>query len=363
MYFYSHFSLIAFLLKSAPIHFGTITPVLDQYLKENNFSSIIFLVDENTHVHCLPILLADLDQLKAYEILEIDSGEENKTIETVSNLWLALADLNTDRNALVINVGGGVLTDMGGFMASTFKRGIKFINIPTTLLSQVDASVGGKNGVDLEGMKNMVGTFTQPEMVLIDPKFLKTLEQRQIKSGLAEMLKHGLIYDRDHWDNLVQLLAHTADDLAPFIMDSIEIKKQVVETDPLEKGLRKILNFGHTIGHAIESESLETEFPLLHGEAIVIGMIIEAFLAEQKEILSTEDREEICDGFASLYALSTIDTQLFPSLMQWMSHDKKNENHAINFSLVNKIGNCSYNVVCSEAEIKLAFENYNHWVG
>lgn len=330
---------------------------------ENSFSSIFFLVDENTHVHCLPILLADLDNLFAYEILEIDAGEENKTIETVNNLWLSLAELGADRNTLVINVGGGVLTDMGGFMASTFKRGIKFINIPTSLLSQVDASVGGKNGVDLEGMKNMVGTFTQPEMVLIDPKFLKTLEQRQIKSGLAEMLKHGLIQDRDHWDNLVQLLAHNADDLTPFIMDSIEIKKQVVENDPLEKGLRKILNFGHTIGHAIESESLETEFPLLHGEAIVIGMIIESFLAEQKGILSTEDREEICDGFSSLYALSTIDINLFPQLMHWMSHDKKNDNNVIKFSLVNKIGGCNYNVVCDETEIKSAFESYNLWIG
>ncbi|QTV04823.1 3-dehydroquinate synthase [Faecalibacter bovis] len=350
-------------MKSAPIYFGHIAPILDQYLKENSFSSIFFLVDENTHVHCLPLLLADLDNLSTYEILEIDAGEENKTIDTVNNLWLSLAELGADRNTLVINVGGGVLTDMGGFMASTFKRGVQFINIPTTLLAQVDASVGGKNGIDLEGMKNMIGTFTQPEMVLIDPKFLKTLEQRQIKSGLAEMLKHGLIQDRDHWDNLVQLLAHNADDLAPFIMDSIEIKKQVVESDPLEKGLRKILNFGHTIGHAIESESLETEFPLLHGEAIVIGMIIEAFLAENKGILSTEDREEICEGFASLYALSTIDMNLFPSLMEWMRHDKKNEKNSINFSLVNKIGKCSYNVICDEAEIKTAFEKYNNWIG
>lgn len=349
-------------MKSAPIHFGSIAPVLDQYIHDNKFSNIFFLVDENTHVHCLPLLLADLDYISAYEILEIDSGEENKTIETVTNLWLAMADLGADRHSLVINVGGGVLTDMGGFMASTFKRGIKFINIPTTLLSQVDASVGGKNGIDLEGMKNMIGTFNQPEMVLIDPKFLLTLEHRQVKSGLAEMLKHGLIQDRDHWDNLVQLLSHTAEDLAPFIMDSIEIKRNVVESDPYEKGLRKILNFGHTIGHAIESESLETEFPLLHGEAIVIGMIIEAFLAEAKGILSTEDRIEICDGFSSLYALSTIDLQIFPQLMNWINHDKKNENKEIMFSLVDKIGSCTYNIVCNEKEIKNAFELYNEWI-
>jgi len=348
-------------LKSAPLHFGSIAPVLDQYLKNNQFSNIFFLVDENTHVHCLPLLLADLDHLSAYEILEVDAGEENKTIETVSNLWVAMAELGADRRSLVINVGGGVLTDMGGFMASTFKRGIKFINIPTTLLSQVDASVGGKNGIDLEGMKNMVGTFTQPEMVLIDPKFLKTLEQRQIKSGLAEMLKHGLIQDRDHWDNLVQLLSHNADDLAPFIMDSIEIKRQVVEADPYEKGMRKILNFGHTIGHAIESESLETDFPLLHGEAIVIGMIIESFLAEIKGILNPEDRIEICESFASLYALGTIDLQIFPQLMAWMSHDKKNENNEFNFSLIHYIGSCYYNIVCTEDEIKEAFIRYNEW--
>lgn len=349
-------------MKSAPIHFGSITPILDQYILDNNFSNIFFLVDENTHVHCLPLILADLNNISSYEILEIDSGEENKTIETVNNLWLAMADLGADRKSLVINVGGGVLTDMGGFMASTFKRGIKFINIPTTLLSQVDASVGGKNGIDLEGMKNIIGTFTQPEMVLIDPNFLKTLEQRQIKSGLAEMLKHGLIQDRDHWDNLVQLLAHNAEDLAPFIMDSIEIKRNVVENDPYENGFRKILNFGHTVGHAIESESLETEFPLLHGEAIVIGMIIETFLAESKGILNIEDRTEICDGFASLYALSAIDLQIFPQLMNWINHDKKNENKEIKFSLVNKIGHCEYNIVCTEDEIKHAVVLYNKWI-
>ncbi|GEM51912.1 3-dehydroquinate synthase [Empedobacter brevis] len=349
-------------MKSAPIHFGSIAYILDDYLAKNTFSSIFFLVDENTHVHCLPILLADLDNISAYEILEIDAGEENKNIDTVTNLWLALSELGADRHSLVINVGGGVLTDMGGFMASTFKRGIKFINIPTTLLSMVDASAGGKNGIDLEGMKNMVGTFNQPEMVLIDPKFLLTLEQRQVKSGLAEMLKHGLIKNRDHWDNLVQLPSHDAKSLAPFIMDSIHLKENVVESDPYEKGERKILNFGHTIGHAIESESLETDFPLLHGEAIVIGMIIETFLSYDQELISKIDLEEVCESFSSMYALNTIDMKIFPNLMEWMKHDKKNQNNSINFSLINKIGNCRYDVVCTEDEIRQAFEKYNKWI-
>ncbi len=350
-------------MKAATIHFEVISSVLDQYLKNNRYSTLFFLVDEMTHFHCLPLLLADLDHLDAYEILEIESGEEHKTIETVKNLWLALTELGADRDSLVINLGGGVLTDMGGFMASTFKRGVTFINIPTTLLSMVDASAGGKNGVDLEGMKNMVGTFTQPEMVLIDPKFLKTLDPRQVKSGLAEMLKHGLIYDRDHWDNLVQLLQHDAESLAPFIMDSILIKQAVVDLDPYEKGKRKILNFGHTIGHAIESESLETDFPLLHGEAIVIGMLIEAFLSHQKNLLPTEDLVEVCEGFESIYALSAIDLKLFPNLMGWMKHDKKNTGSAINFSLIDQIGNCQFNIACTENEIKEAFENYNEWIG
>ncbi|MGV0966934.1 3-dehydroquinate synthase [Empedobacter falsenii] len=349
-------------MKSAPIHFGSIAYILDDYLANNTFSSIFFLVDENTHVHCLPLLLADLDNISAYEILEIDSGEENKNIDTVTNLWLALSELGADRHSLVINVGGGVLTDMGGFMASTFKRGIKFINIPTTLLSQVDASAGGKNGIDLEGMKNMIGTFTQPEMVLVDPKFLLTLEQRQVKSGLAEMLKHGLIKNRDHWDNLVQLPSHDAEALAPFIMDSIHIKENVADNDPYEKGERKILNFGHTIGHAIESESLETDFPLLHGEAIVIGMIIETFLSYDQELISKSDVEEVCESFSSMYALNTIDMKIFPNLMEWMKHDKKNQNNSINFSLINKIGNCRYDVVCTEEEIRQAFEKYNQWI-
>ena len=182
------------------------------------------------------------------------------------------------------------------------------------------------------------------------------------ESGLAEMLKHGLIKNRDHWDNLVQLPDHSSETLAPFIMDSIHLKEEVVNNDPFEKGERKILNFGHTIGHAIESESLETDFPLLHGEAIVIGMIIEAFLSYDQELISKADLEEVCEGFSSMYALNTIDMKIFPNLTKWMKHDKKNQNNSINFSLINKIGSCRYDVICTIDEIRRAFEKYNQWI-
>ncbi|MCL4152909.1 UNVERIFIED_CONTAM: hypothetical protein GTU68_035655, partial [Idotea baltica] len=216
-----------------------------------------------------------------YEIIEIESGEINKTIETCVGVWEALSELGADRKSILINLGGGVLTDLGGFVASTFKRGIAFINVPTTLLSMVDASVGGKTGVDLGSLKNQVGVINQPVMVLVIPDFLDTLEERQLESGFAEMLKHGLIKDRQYWDDLK--MVSTLSEMKDHILKSVEIKNEVVLIDPTEQGLRKILNYGHTLGHAIESYFLASQekSTLLHGEAIAIGMITEGYLSHR----------------------------------------------------------------------------------
>ncbi|VAW25421.1 3-dehydroquinate synthase, partial [hydrothermal vent metagenome] len=235
----------------------------DAYLKLNEFistykpSTLFILVDENTNSHCLPILLQEIATPITIEIIEIESGEENKNLETCTGVWNALTELGADRKSLILNLGGGVITDLGGFVASTFKRGIAFINIPTTLLSMVDASVGGKTGVDLGVLKNQIGLFSDPEMVLIDSRYLETLPKRELRSGLAEIIKYGLTYDTKVWNNINEFKELNINELVPLIYRSIEIKNEITTKDPREAGLRKVLNFGHTLGHAIESYFLE----------------------------------------------------------------------------------------------------------
>lgn len=333
---------------------------LNDYLVTNqaNISKVFILTDNNTNQYCLPTLMAN-SILSEVEIIEIEEGEINKTIDTSVLLWDTLSELGADRNSLLINLGGGVITDMGGFVASTFKRGIRYINIPTTLLSQVDASVGGKTGIDLGHLKNQVGVFSYPEMILIDTQFLQTLDQRQLKSGFAEMLKHGLIVDEMHWKTLNYAYKDLDyDQLENLIYDSVLIKKNVVESDPKEKGLRKILNFGHTIGHGIESSLLNTENQLLHGEAIAIGMICEAYISYKTTGLSKEEMNDIKTSLQTIFP--KIEPSIFnlDSILNYMGHDKKNIDGEFKFSLLSKIGKCEFNCPASIDLIKESFEFY-----
>lgn len=333
---------------------------LNDYLVENkaNISKIFVLTDNNTHECCLPILMAN-SVLSDVEIIEIEDGETNKNIETCVLLWDTLSELGADRNSLLINLGGGVITDMGGFVASTFKRGIRYINIPTTLLSQVDASVGGKTGIDLGHLKNQIGVFSYPELIVMDTQYLRTLDQRQLKSGLAEMLKHGLIMSKTHWETL--LYAYESldyDQLENLIYDSVLIKKEVVESDPKEKGLRKILNFGHTIGHGIESSLLNTEHQLLHGEAIAIGMICEAYISNVTTGLSVEEMQVIKTSILKIFP--KVDTTLFnlDTILHYIGHDKKNIEGEFKFSLLSEIGKCEFNCPVTVKLIEESFEYY-----
>lgn len=238
----------------------------------------------------------------------------------------------------MINLGGGVVTDLGGFAASTYKRGIDFIHVPTTLLSQVDAAVGGKTGIDIDNLKNIIGTFTQPKVVFIEHAFLSTLPARQIKSGTAEMLKHGLIADADYWNLLKNSdLEHPTEEL---IYESVLIKNNVIKQDPTERGLRKILNFGHTIGHALESYSLDNDkHPLTHGEAIAAGMICEAWISNQKASLSDADMQDVIDTLLSIYGKYGVKESCHPVLRKIMKKDKKNQGGKINCSLLTRIAN------------------------
>lgn len=270
-----------------------------------------------------------------------------------------MLDFSADRKAIVLNLGGGVIGDMGGFCGSTFKRGMDFVQIPTTLLSQVDASVGGKLGIDFQGVKNAIGVFNDPKAVFIDPFFLQTLSLRERKSGFAEIIKHALIADAPQFDELLKINDLEQADWQKIIPQSLKIKQNIVQQDPFEKNVRKALNFGHTIGHAVESFFLETNEPLLHGEAIAIGMICEAFLSNKKNKLSEKDLQIITDFMLKIYGKINIPSDAFAFLIKIMQQDKKNESDAINFTFLKDLGQFEINHSASEKEILESIDFYN----
>ena len=334
---------------------------LNQQIEKKNYTSIFILTDSNTNKFCASQLLSQIETETRIEILEIEPGEQHKNLDTCTSLWNALSELGADRKSLMINLGGGVVTDLGGFVACCYQRGIDFINIPTTLLSIVDASIGGKNGVDLGALKNQIGIIKTPTMVLIDTSFLGSLPQRDMRSGLAEMIKHGLINNPKHYKDLQDLSKLTLEDLDRLIFDSILIKKEIVEQDPTEQNLRKTLNFGHTLGHAIESYYLnQPEKALLHGEAITIGMILESYLSHKILGLDTESLNEIKSLLIKTFGHPKIETSDFENIIELMKHDKKNENGVIKFVLLEKIGNCKINQEASRELIINSFEFYNN---
>lgn len=344
-------------MQQAPLYFENGFQQLNQCIESNKTSKFFFIVDENTHEYCLPLLLSELGEIQDMEIVEIPEGEDAKSIEVATQVWQTLIELGADRQSIIINCGGGVVTDFGGFIASTFKRGIKFINIPTSLLAMVDASVGGKTGINLSHLKNQIGTFSQPEMVIIYPDFLKTLPQREMLSGFAEMLKHGLIQSKKHWENLTELKELTPENVAPFISDSVQIKREVVEQDPTEKGLRKILNAGHTLGHALETWYLENGVEVTHGEMVALGLLLEAYISVQKGELSEQDFEEIEQRIRTFYNKVVLPD--FNQILGLLSHDKKNKDGKIQFILLNGIGHCSSETY--EVESALISETFNYY--
>lgn len=337
-------------LPSYNVTIGSASDSLREYLAERSYSHIGVIVDENTLEHCMSLIQ---DVLPEHYVFVIPSGEQHKTLATCEGIWTQMVDQNMDRHSLILNLGGGVIGDMGGYAASCYMRGIDFVQIPTTLLSQVDASVGGKLAVDFKGLKNFIGLFNDPKAVIVDPQFLKTLTPSDLRSGYAEMIKHGLIQDASIWNRLVALTPWNEMDWESEIHDSIKIKKEVVENDPFEGGLRKILNFGHTIGHAVETLSFSTDRPLLHGEAIGIGMAAEAILSKKKCKLSSEGTSEIIKYMSSIYNdldLSILDQS--DGIIEILTRDKKNKGGRRMFSLLSSIGKCEYDIEVSPDEIK-----------
>ncbi|MFV8225910.1 3-dehydroquinate synthase [Christiangramia aquimixticola] len=344
-----------------PVYYGEGSYTqLNNFISETTPSKIFVLVDSNTHVNCLSSFLQKLKTDVAIEVIEIEAGEENKNIETCSGVWNALSELDADRKSLMINLGGGVVTDLGGFVAATFKRGIRFINVPTTLLSMVDASVGGKTGVDLGNLKNQVGIIIQPEMVLIDSVYLKTLSPQEMRSGLAEILKHGLIADEKYWKKVSDLKSLDHSDLDKIIEESVNIKANIVKQDPYERSIRKKLNYGHTLGHAIESFCLTNpeKEKLLHGEAIAIGMILETYLSRELKSFPSEKFSEICDIITDIYGKVNFEPGEIEEIIELMRFDKKNERGNVNFVLLQDVGEAVIDVTVPNELINKAFTHY-----
>lgn len=333
---------------------------LNKLISENNYSTLFIIVDSITNKVCLPKLLPKIETESSIEIIEFEAGEINKNIETCIQIWNVLTELGADRKSLIINLGGGVVTDLGGFIASTFKRGIDFINIPTTLLAMVDASIGGKTGIDLGNLKNQIGVINNPKLVVIDSEYLETLPQIEMRSGLAEILKHGLVSNQLYWKQFLDLSKLDFADFDSIIYDSIKIKNEIVKQDPTEKGIRKALNFGHTLGHAIESYFLDQQSKkkLLHGEAIAIGMVLESYISMTKNLIFKTEYQEIKSTIKSIFGEVIFDKNDIESIMDLLIHDKKNENGKVKFVLLDGIGSFIINQEVENELIRASFEDY-----
>ena len=329
--------------------------ILSRYPKDK-----LFLVTEtNCDLFCLPLIhkTVGFEHLKK---VVIPAREENKKLASVEKIWLFLSQSGADRKSLVVNLGGGMLTDLGSFAASTFKRGMDFVNIPTTLLSQVDASVGGKTGFNFNGLKNEIGVINQPMSVLIDTRFLQSIDIPNLISGYAEMVKHGLIYSKEHLEEVRNFDSRNPDlnILRGIIARSVAIKDSFVFRDPNENNIRKALNFGHTIGHAFESFAMDTDKPLLHGYAVAYGMIAELYLSHKICDLPMATVTELTDWLIDVYGRYSIAESSFESLYQLMTHDKKNEGKRVNFTLIPYIGEVAINQNCDK---NLVFEALDYF--
>lgn len=321
---------------------------INNFADLSTFSKVVVLTDENL------INNGWLNKISIKDFIKIKSGEKNKNIETVSYIWQQMNELKMDRKSILVNLGGGVICDLGGFCASTYMRGIKFIHIPTTLLSQVDASVGGKTGFNFNEIKNLIGTFNEPYKVLIDPNTLTTLPKREYISGLAEVIKYGIIYDKELFEYLKNNTNCINNNY--IIKKSCEIKQKIVEKDFKESGIRKILNFGHTIGHSIEGTSLKTNNYLFHGEAVAIGMIAESFIAKQIGFITDNEMEQIVK-IIKMYNLPIKYSGDFTLIYKNIFNDKKNVDGKINFVLPKTIGNYIFDVVIDDYIIKEAIKS------
>ena len=332
---------------------------LTQAIDEVKHDLLFVLCDETTERLCLPVI-SDFECMKAAQRITIPATDTHKTLESLSHVWSELQRMGATRHSLMVNLGGGMVTDLGGFAASTFKRGIPYINIPTTLLSMVDASVGGKTGINFGGLKNEIGVFNNARSVILDTTFLRTMDHENICSGYAEMLKHGLINNEAMWAELLNFDLDSLDNLdilGRMVAESVAVKQRIVTEDPTEQGIRKALNLGHTAGHAFESLALERK-PVLHGYAVAWGMIVELYLSVVKTGFPQDKMRQTVAFIKENYGRMNISCDDYPHLIELMHHDKKNQGNNINFTLLGGIGYIRINQTATEEEIKDALDFY-----
>ena len=344
-------------MKQKVVISGNLERDLVSAISECEHDRIFVLTDETTQQLCWP-KIKNFKALKDCTPIIIKATDTHKNLDTLAEVWQALSNGGATRHSLMINLGGGMVTDLGGFAASTFKRGIDFINIPTTLLAMVDASVGGKTGINFGGLKNEIGVFSDSRFVIINTQFLDTLDHDNICSGYAEMLKHGLISDERTWAELVTFDLENPDlsQLQRMVADSIKVKERIVETDPHEHGIRKALNLGHTMGHAFESFAMRCGTPILHGYAVAYGLISELYMSARKTAFPTDRMHQTVRFIRENYGTLNITCDDYPTLIELMHHDKKNTSGIINFTLLGNVGDIRINQTANEEEIKEALD-------
>ena len=344
-------------MKQKVVISGNLERDLVNAISECEHDRIFVLTDETTQQLCWP-KIKNFKALKNSTPIIIKATDTHKNLDTLSQVWQALSNGGATRHSLMINLGGGMVTDLGGFAASTFKRGIDFINIPTTLLAMVDASVGGKTGINFGGLKNEIGVFSDSRFVIINTQFLDTLDHDNICSGYAEMLKHGLISDERTWAELMTFDLDTPDlsQLQRMVAESIKVKERIVEADPHEHGIRKALNLGHTMGHAFESFAMRRSTPILHGYAVAYGLISELYMSARKTAFPTDRMHQTVRFIRENYGTFNITCDDYPTLIELMHHDKKNTSGIINFTLLGNVGDIRINQTANEEEIKEALD-------
>lgn len=325
---------------------------------------LFILTDEHTQRFCLPSL-KELPFLKNAIEICIRAEDVHKTLGTLAAVWMSLSEKGATRHSLLINLGGGMVTDLGGFAAATFKRGISYINIPTTLLAMVDASVGGKTGINFNGLKNEIGAFAPASSVLIETEFLRSLDAHNFFSGYAEMLKHGLISDTAHWTELLNFDSATIDYvyLKQLVGRSVQVKEDIVEQDPFEHGIRKALNLGHTVGHAFESMALAKDRPVLHGYAVAWGLVCELYLSHIKVGFPKDKMRQTIQFIKESYGVFSFDCKQYEELYTFMTHDKKNTSDSINFTLLKDIGDICINQTADKETIFEMLDFYRECMG
>jgi 3-dehydroquinate synthase len=339
------------------IEFGKISEnSFESYLSSLNASNFAILCDENTSEAGLEFLITSFSILSNAEVIEIPAGEDSKCLEIYAQVLETLAEARFDRESVLINLGGGMITDLGGFVATTYKRGIRFLNLPTSLLAMVDASIGGKNGIDLGNLKNMIGTFQLPEKTFIDTSFLDTLPKTELQNGFAEMLKHALIANKNMAKSMILLDPTDLKSISEMVEKSARIKITIVENDPFEKGERAILNFGHTLGHAIESFALDKKIDFSHGYGVALGMQFALHLSVQKTNLSHLEIQPYIDFLSTHYPAPAWLKENKENILARLIHDKKNKNGMLKFVLLETIGKASYGNSSDPGDIDVLFD-------